>query len=74
MSNWVDVQVKCPFYRGVKLKQRVISCEGFRKDVSNEARFRTKGKIEQHILGVCAGEYSRCPIYRMAKEKYRESP
>lgn len=65
MTNWIDVRVKCPFYKYVLIKQRNIVCEPLVSTAtSNKQGFAVKEQLYSHVDDFCSADFKQCPIYR----------
>ena len=63
MSQWADVKIGCPYYRGM-VEQRpkcYITCDGGHQDVGLQMVFSNQAARLQHVLRFCAGDRWNCP-------------
>ena len=76
MTEWEDGRIKCPFYKHIDKKNRIISCEPIIPEArTNKQSFLLKSALYNQIDVFCAGEYSHCPVFRsINREVYHEIP
>ena len=76
MTTWDDSSIKCPFYKHIDKKNRIISCEPIIVEArTNKQSFLSKSVLYNQIDGFCAGKYKDCPVYKsIIREVYNEIP
>lgn len=74
MTSWVDARIKCPFYKFIATKQRLIICEPILSEAkSNKQAFASKGAFNRNVDRFCAAAYEECPVYKaISKERYHD--
>lgn len=72
MVSYSDVDVKCPFYQGIKKdnKYSYLNCEGVCFSDSLTLRFGKQSKREKHMTKYCCDNYEGCPVAKMLEEKW----
>lgn len=68
--SFLDVDVKCPFFRYAEDKIRRITCEGITDASTLAQTFVSREDYLREIEIHCAGKYRYCEIYTMLMEKY----
>lgn len=70
-GSYKQAYVQCPFYKYDDGKQR-ITCEGLIEDSSLALIYHKKQDYETQINVFCCEHYTRCEVYRLLMEKYKE--
>ena len=71
-GSYIQVFVKCPFYKYDDGANRVV-CEGLTGDDSSiTAYFKKKEDFETQMRVFCCENFSKCEIYRGLMTKYEE--
>lgn len=73
MGNYTSVEIKCPFYVRHENKTSTITCEGMLPGSSVKSHLRSGEALRGQIARHCAGDYKRCPWYRVLWGKYEET-
>lgn len=68
MGDYIDADVRCPFYLAKQGDRYRIKCEGPVKNVSTQLTFR--GEKQWYIKDFCCRNYTRCRVYQMLQTKY----
>lgn len=67
-TNFVDVDIKCPYYHVSDVRE--IVCEGLQKNTLNVLRFGRKEYCREYMREFCTKDYKQCEICRAASHKY----
>ena len=70
-DNAYDKEAVCPFYRGTKDKQTIL-CEGPFDGSYIGLTIMERQLFDCQRKSYCNGEFRRCEIYRMVREKYED--
>ena len=71
MKDWIDADVKCPFYRMQNKGRRTIGCEGIMAHTTVVHRFRRQEAMDGHLARFCAAKYRECPYFKaLMRSKY----
>ena len=70
-GSYKQAYEQCPFYKYDDGKQR-ITCEGLIEDSSLALIYHKKQDYETQINVFCCEHYTRCEVYRLLMEKYKE--
>ena len=70
-GGW-EISVRCPFFcRTEKQKHRIV-CEGIGEDTRLNLVFLGSDRARvEHLREFCCREYTRCPMFHAANEKYK---
>lgn len=72
MSDYMDSNVKCPFFKRFIRQKQTISCEGVPTlAASNLMFFDTGSKAKRYLEERCCKDYTICPLARGIMEKYK---
>lgn len=71
MNSNIGSWVLCPFYIGDSDKHRKVRCEGPEEGSITSTQFADGRKLPW-MAKYCCEEYTKCPIYTIAREKYNE--
>ena len=69
MGDYIDADIKCPFYLPKQGDKYRIKCEGPVKNATTQLTFR--GDKLWYIRKFCCENYERCQIHQMLQNKYR---
>jgi hypothetical protein len=71
-GSYKQVDVGCPFYKYDDGRARIV-CEGIdSEDDSVALIYREKLRYEKQMKVFCCSEYTKCEVYRMLMEKYKD--
>lgn len=72
-TNFQDAAMKCPFYKRVARKQKMLVCEGIWDGTMATYYFTRRDAMLEQIKGYCEEDYKSCLLYKLImKEKYGE--
>ena len=69
-TTYGSVTVKCPFF--TREKDKIIVCEGMRKNCETIHSFKRKEEKEKYLKTFCSEEYCKCRMYKLLEGKYAE--
>ncbi len=70
-TGYRDVCVRCPFFRRLAARQKMIVCEGPFEDTAQTTYFRRRAELDGHVAAFCESDWERCRIARiLTGEKY----
>lgn len=67
-TDWVAVEVGCPFYRQSDARQ--LHCEGVFPGTNMTTTFRSSRSRAQLMERLCKKIYTDCELYRQIVKKY----
>ena len=70
MGTYTSVDIGCPFYRRDDPKTSSLTCEGVLPGSTVKSHFGGRDNLQRQIRKYCAGEYRRCPWYKVAYLKW----
>ncbi|MBR5342590.1 MAG: hypothetical protein IK149_01690 [Oscillospiraceae bacterium] len=72
-DDWKNADMRCCFFRTQNKEAKRIGCEGFFERSTITHTFRRKKEFDEQLTEYCAGDYEKCPYYRVLEiEKYSE--
>ena len=63
-GSYIQVDVRCPFYRGDDGRQRIV-CEGIVDGSTFSIHFPRKSDWSIQVDTFCCRHYERCEVFRM---------
>ncbi|MBE6693395.1 MAG: hypothetical protein E7589_01335 [Ruminococcaceae bacterium] len=70
MSNYIDADVRCPFYKKALPKEKKLKCEGVCEKCSTHLVFSSRAELERFTRTYCCARYWDCGLFWALKEKY----
>lgn len=69
-TSFASMRVKCPFYKGDKGVKLV--CEGIDLKCNIHHQYEKKENKDRRMQKYCAGDYSKCELYKILIKKYEQ--
>lgn len=72
-ESWLSPDIICPFFRKESKSKHNISCEGPQDGTTVNLNFASEAVRESWLQRHCMSwDFGRCPIGKLASEKYKE--
>ena len=70
MASYTSADILCPFYRRDDPKTSSLTCEGVLPASTVRSHFGGRDTLNRQIKKYCAGNYKKCPWYKIASLKW----